>query len=49
MQNFTTYSFDYPNKNDEALDILALFIAETVIGIGLVSKDLPINRKEYGI
>ena len=49
MQNFTTYSFDYPNKNDDAPDSLALFTAETIIGVGLVSKALPINRKEYGI
>ena len=49
MQNFTTYSFDYANKNDDAPDSLALFTAETIIGLGLVNKVIPINRKEYGI
>ena len=49
MQNFTTYSFDYANKNDDAPDSLALFTAETIIGVGLVSKVIPLDRKEYGI
>lgn len=49
MKNFTTYSFDYANKNDDAPDSLALFTAETIIGLGIVNKVEPINRKEYGI
>ena len=49
MHNFTTYSFDYANKNDDAPDSLALFTAETIIGLGLVNKVIPLDRKEYGI
>lgn len=49
MQNFTTYSFDYANKNDDAPDSLALFTSETIVGLGIINKALPINRQEYGI
>ncbi len=49
MKNFTTYSFDYANKHDDAPDSLALFTAETIIGMGIVSKVVPINRADYGI
>lgn len=49
MQNFTTYSFDYPSKHDDAPDSLALFTSETIIGLGLINKVTPIDRKEYGI
>jgi len=48
MQSFTTYSFDYANKNDDVLDSLALFIAETIIGLGLINKVIPLDRKDYG-
>ena len=37
------------NKNDDAPDSLALFTAETIIGLGLVNKAIPLDRKEYGI
>ena len=49
MKNFTTYSFDYPNKHDDAPDSLALFTSETIVGLGIINKALPINRQEYGI
>ena len=49
MQNFTNYSFDYPNKNDDAPDSLALFTSETIIGLGIVNKVEPIDRRKYGI
>ena len=49
MKNFTTYSFDYPAKHDDAPDSLALFTAETIVGMGIISKVVPISRQEYGI
>ncbi len=49
MKNFTTYSFDYPNKHDDAPDSLALFTSETIVGLGIINKALPINRQENGI
>lgn len=49
MKNFTTYSFDYANKNDDAPDSLALFTSETIIGFGITNKVIPLNRTDYGI
>lgn len=49
MKNFTTYSFDYPAKHDDAPDSLALFTAETIVGMGIISKAVPLNRQDYGI
>ncbi len=49
MRDFVTYSFDYPNKHDDAPDSLALFTAETIIGKGILPKPIPIDRKELGI
>ena len=49
MKNFTTYSFDYPSKHDDAPDSLALFTSETIVGLGILNKALPINRQDYGI
>lgn len=49
MKNFTTYSFDYPNKHDDAADSIALFVSECILKTGAVSKPIPINRKDYGI
>lgn len=49
MKNFTTYSFDYPNKHDDAPDSKAMFVSEMIIKAGVISKPIPINRKDYGI
>ena len=49
MNNFTLYNSQGTNKNDDAPDSLALFTAETIIGLGLINKVIPLDRKEYGI
>lgn len=49
MKNFTTYSFDYPNKNDDAPDSMALFRTEIILDRGKPSKPKPINRAKLGI
>lgn len=49
MKNFTTYSFDYANKHDDAPDSLALFTSETIIGLNIINKAIPLNRRDYGI
>ena len=49
MKNLRTYSFDYPNKNDDAPDSLALFITEIVLMKGRPSKPKPIDRRALGI
>lgn len=49
MKNFTTYSFDYPNKHDDAPDSMALFMNEIVLKTGRISKPQPVDRKLFGI
>ena len=49
MKNFTTYSFDYPNRNDDAPDSEALFTTEIILERGKPSKPKPINRRILGI
>lgn len=49
MKDFTTYSFDFKNKHDDANDSIALFTSETIMKRGRISKPIPINRKDYGI
>lgn len=49
MKNLKTYSFDYPNRNDDAPDSLALFITEIVLMKGKPSKPKPIDRRRLGI
>lgn len=49
MKNFTIYSFDYPNKNDDAPDSMALFRTEIILDRGKPSKPKPINRAKLGI
>lgn len=48
MQNFTTYSFDYPNRNDDAPDSLALFVNEIILQKSKPSKPEPISRYSLG-
>lgn len=49
MQNFTTYSFDYANKHDDAPDSLALFANEIILGNARVSAPKGILRSLLGI
>lgn len=49
MTNLTTYSFDYPNKHDDAPDSLSLFVSEIILERGKPSKPQPINRYALGI
>ena len=49
MTNFTTYSFDYPNKHDDAPDSLSLFVSEIILQRGKPSRPVPINRFMLGI
>ena len=49
MTNFTTYSFDYPNKHDDAPDSLSLFVSEIILQRGNPSRPVPINRFMLGI
>ena len=44
MKNLTRYSFDYPNKHDDAPDSMALFRTEIILDRGRPSKPKPINR-----
>lgn len=49
MKNFTTYSFDYPNKNDDAPDSMAMFANEIILGRGKPGKPKAIDRSRLGI
>lgn len=48
MKNFTTYSFDYPNKHDDAPDSMAMFANEIILGRAKPSKPQAINRASLG-
>ena len=49
MKNFTTYSFDYANKHDDAPDSMAMFVTEIILGRGKPNKPKPVNRLSLGI
>lgn len=49
MKNFTTYSFDYANKHDDAPDSMAMFTNEIVLDKARLNKPKPINRASLGI
>lgn len=49
MKNFTTYSFDYPSKHDDAPDSEALFTSEIILGGAIMPKVTPLSRSEYGL
>jgi predicted phage terminase large subunit-like protein len=49
MKNLTTYSFDYPNKHDDAPDSIAMFAEEIILGKGIINKPRAINRSALGI
>lgn len=49
MKNLTTYSFDYPNRNDDAPDSATLFVTEIILERGKPNKPKPLNRSLLGI
>ena len=49
MKDFTTYSFDFKNKHDDANDSIALFTSETIMKRGRISKPIPVDRRKFGI
>ena len=49
MKNFTTYSFDYANKHDDAPDSMAMFTNEIILDKSKLNKPKPINRASLGI
>lgn len=48
MENLTRYSFDYPNRHDDAPDSLALFVNEIILERGKPSKPVAVNRAKLG-
>lgn len=48
MKNFTTYSFDFPNKHDDAPDSVAMFANEIILDKAKPSKPQAINRAMLG-
>ena len=49
MKNFTTYSFDYASKFDDAPDSMAMFRTEIILDRAKASKPKPISRIKLGI
>ena len=49
MSAFTTYSFDYANKNDDAPDSLALYVSQIILGKKKKNKVTVIDRSKLGI
>ena len=49
MKNLTTYSFDYPNRNDDAPDSATLFVTEIILLRGRPNKPKPLDRSKLGI
>lgn len=49
MKNLTEYSFDYPNKHDDAPDSISMFASEIILGGNKINKAEPIDRKKLGI
>lgn len=49
MEAFTRYSFDYPNKHDDAPDSLALAVNEIILGNATLPEAIVLNRASLGI
>lgn len=49
MENFVTYSFDYPNKYDDFPDAIALFTMEYIKGTSKPLKAQAVSRRILGI
>ena len=49
MEHFTTYSFDYPNKFDDAPDSVGMFCDEIIANKTSKNKSIAISRKELGL
>ena len=49
MKNLTTYSFDYPVRNDDAPDSIAQYTTEIILNGAKPSIPKPINRALLGI
>ena len=49
MKNLTTYSFDYPNRNDDAPDSTVLFVTEIILQRGKPSKPQSLDRRRLRI
>ena len=49
MKNLTTYSFDYPNKHDDAPDSICMCASELIIGKSKPNVPKGIDRRLLGI
>lgn len=49
MENLNKYSFDFPNKHDDAPDASSMMASEIIVGKGYLAKPIPIDRKALGI
>lgn len=49
MDSVTSYSFNYPNKFDDAIDSIALFVMEFISNINKFAKARAFSRRKLGI
>jgi predicted phage terminase large subunit-like protein len=49
MESITSYSFDYPNKFDDAIDSIVLFVMKYIDKVDKFQRVKTFNRKQLGI
>ena len=48
MESMTSYSFNYPNKFDDAIDSIALYVMEFIVQTYKFAKLRPFDRRKLG-
>lgn len=48
MESMTSYSFNYPNKFDDAIDSIALYVMEFIVQTYRFAKLRPFDRRKLG-
>lgn len=49
LESMTSFSFIYPNKFDDAIDSICLFVMEFISNVNLIAKARGFDRKRLGI
>lgn len=49
MESIASYSFNYPNKFDDAIDSVVIFVMEFISNVNLLSKARGFDRRRLGI
>ena len=49
VDQLTSYSFDFPNKFDDAIDSVTMFVMYFIADVGKSTKAIAIDRRALGI